>query len=78
MTLQNRLSLESNRRDLGNTYEVLIEGNSKRSDDHWMGRTSHSKVIVFPKNNKDIKAGDYVTVTVDDCTQGTLLGNITG
>jgi tRNA-2-methylthio-N6-dimethylallyladenosine synthase len=78
VTLQNRLSLESNRRDLGNTYEVLIEGNSKRSDDHWMGRTSHSKVIVFPKNNKDIKAGDYVTVTVDDCTQGTLLGNITG
>jgi len=78
VTLQNRLSLESNRRDLGNTYEVLIEGNSKRSDNHWMGRTSHSKVIVFPKNNKDIKAGDYVTVTVDDCTQGTLLGNITG
>ena len=78
VTLQNRLSLESNRRDLGYTYEVLIEGNSKRSDDHWMGRTSHSKVIVFPKNNKVIKAGDYVTVTVDDCTQGTLLGNITG
>jgi tRNA-2-methylthio-N6-dimethylallyladenosine synthase len=78
VTLQNRLSLESNQRDLGNTYEVLIEGNSKRSDDHWMGRTSHSKVIVFPKNNRDIKAGDYVTVTVNDCTQGTLLGNITG
>jgi tRNA-2-methylthio-N6-dimethylallyladenosine synthase len=78
VSLQNRLSLESNRRDLGNTYEVLIEGNSKRSDDHWMGRTSHSKVIVFPKTNAAIKAGDYITVTVADCTQGTLLGKITG
>ena len=78
VNLQNRLSFESNKRDLGNTYEVLIEGNSKRSDAHWMGRTSHSKVIVFPKQDADIKAGDYVMVTVDDCTQGTLLGKITG
>ncbi len=77
VSLQNRMSMESNKRDLGNTYEVLIEGNSKRSDGHWMGRTSHSKVIVFPKNNSAIKAGDYVMVKADDCTQGTLLGNIT-
>ncbi len=78
VSLQNRLSLESNKRDLGNTYEVLIEGNSKRSDAHWMGRTSHSKVIVFPKQDTAVKAGDYVMVAAEDCTQGTLLGKITG
>ena len=76
VSLQNRLSLESNKRDIGNTYEVLIEGNSKRSDAHWMGRTGHSKVIVFPKLNDETKPGDYVMVTVKDCTQGTLLGKI--
>ena len=74
VNLQNRLSLESNRRDIGNTYEILIEGNSKRSDSHWMGRTSHSKVVVFPKNDPSVKAGDYVKVRIEDCTQGTLLG----
>jgi tRNA-2-methylthio-N6-dimethylallyladenosine synthase len=78
VSLQNKLSLDSNKRDLGNTYKVLIEGNSKRSDAHWMGRTSHSKVIVFPKQDAAVKAGDFVLVTVEDCTQGTLLGKITG
>lgn len=76
VSLQNRMSFESNKKDLGKEYEVLIEGNSKRSDAHWMGRTSHSKVIVFPKDNQETKAGDYVMVKVEDCTQGTLLGNI--
>jgi tRNA-2-methylthio-N6-dimethylallyladenosine synthase len=76
VSLQNRMSFESNKKDLGKDYEVLIEGNSKRSDAHWMGRTSHSKVIVFPKDNHATRAGDYVMVKVEDCTQGTLLGNI--
>lgn len=74
--LQNRLSAESNRQDVGKTFKVLIEGNSKRSDADWMGRNSQNKVIVFPKEGIDLKAGDYVWVTVYDSTQATLLGKI--
>jgi tRNA-2-methylthio-N6-dimethylallyladenosine synthase len=73
---QNRLSLESNKKDIGKTFTVLIEGNSKRSDKDWMGRNSQNKVIVFPKNGFAFKKGDYVKVKVHDCTQATLLGEI--
>ncbi|HVG41092.1 MAG TPA: tRNA (N6-isopentenyl adenosine(37)-C2)-methylthiotransferase MiaB [Chitinophagaceae bacterium] len=76
VSLQNRLSHESNKRDIGKTFTVLIEGASKKSTDDWMGRTSQSKVIVFPKNNIDQKPGTYVQVKVTDCTQATLLGEI--
>lgn len=75
--LQNRLSLESNQADLGKTFKVLIEGDSKRSEQDWMGRNSQNKVVVFPKENYNLKKGDYVQVTVKDCTQATLLGTIT-
>jgi len=74
--LQNRLSLESNHRDLGKTFKVLIESNSKRSEADWMGRSSQNKVIVFPKETYELKKGDYVMVNVTDCTQATLLGKI--
>ncbi|HSR38211.1 MAG TPA: tRNA (N6-isopentenyl adenosine(37)-C2)-methylthiotransferase MiaB [Phnomibacter sp.] len=74
--LQNRLSRESNQQDIGKTYKVLIEGDSKRSDKDWMGRNSQNKVVVFPKENHDLKKGDYVWVKVHDSTQATLLGNI--
>lgn len=74
--VQNRLSLESNQKDLGKTFKVLIEGNSKRSEADWMGRSSQNKVIVFPKEAYELKKGDYVMVKVTDCTQATLLGKI--
>jgi tRNA-2-methylthio-N6-dimethylallyladenosine synthase len=74
--LQNRLSQESNKRDLGKTFKVLIEGDSKKSDKDWMGRNSQNKVVVFPKENYALNKGDYVNVKVDDCTQATLLGKI--
>jgi tRNA-2-methylthio-N6-dimethylallyladenosine synthase len=72
--LQNRLSLESNRRDVGRTFTVLIEGDSKRSDQQWMGRNTQNKVIVFPKTDRSLAKGDYVQVRVEDCTQATLIG----
>ncbi|OLY92835.1 tRNA-i(6)A37 thiotransferase enzyme MiaB [Cnuella takakiae] len=75
--MQNKLSAESNRQDLGKIFKVLIEGNSKRSELDWMGRNSQNKVIVFAKEQYDLKPGDYVQVTVHDCTQATLLGKIT-
>jgi len=74
--MQNRLSLESNHRDIGGVFEVLIEGSSKKSDDNWMGRSSQNKVVVFPKGNHGCKPGDYVHVQVDKCTQGTMMGKI--
>lgn len=74
--LQNRLSLESNKRDIGKSFTVLIEGDSKRSEGDWMGRNSQNKVIVFPKEQYNLEKGDYVNVQVQDCTQATLLGKI--
>jgi tRNA-2-methylthio-N6-dimethylallyladenosine synthase len=74
--MQNKLSLQSNLRDIGKTFEILIEGNSKKSDNDWMGRSSQGKVFVFPKENYTYKKGDYVMVQATDCTQGTLLGKI--
>ena len=70
--LQQQLSYESNKRDLGNTFEVLVEGFSKKSQEHLMGRNSQNKVIVFPAGG--YKKGDYVHVRVRDCTTATLIG----
>ena len=74
--LQNRMSQESYLKDIGKTFEVLIEGNSRKSDQDWSGRTSQSKVLVFPKNNSDLKKGDYALVKVTRSTGGTLIGEI--
>ena len=74
--VQNKLSLESNQKDIGKTFAVLIEGDSKKSDNDWMGRNSQNKVIVFPKENYQLKKGDYVRVKVHGCTKATLLGSI--
>jgi len=74
IALQNRLSLKSNRADIGKTFEVLAEGFSKKSDQMLFGRSSQNKVVVFPK--ADFKKGDYVQVTVRNCTQTTLIGEI--
>ena len=74
--LQNRLSAESNKKDLGKTYRVLIEGDSKKNDTDWKGRSSQNKVVVFPKENYNLQKGDYVDVVIAECTQGTLLGKI--
>ncbi|NQY67990.1 MAG: tRNA (N6-isopentenyl adenosine(37)-C2)-methylthiotransferase MiaB [Flavobacteriales bacterium] len=73
--MQHDLSHESNLKDIGKTFEVLIEGVSKRSKEQLYGRSSESKVIVFPKEN--FKKGDYVNVIVTSCTSGTLIGEVT-
>lgn len=73
---QNRLSLQSNKKDIGNTFKVLIEGNSRRSDEAWMGRNSQNKVVIFSKGTFDLKPGDYVNVKIHDCSQATLFGEI--
>ena len=70
--LQQRLSHESNLRDVGKMFEVLVEGVSKKSADQLFGRNSQNKVVVFDRKN--YKQGDYVTVKVVGCTTATLLG----
>ena len=72
--LQNRLSLESNQRDIGKTFEVLVEGTSKKSKDELFGRTTQNKVVVFPKEN--FKKGDKAMVKIERCTQTTLIGKV--
>lgn len=71
IALQNRLSLESNRRDLGKKFTVLVEGPSKKSPAELCGRNSQNKMCVWPDTAH--KAGDFVRVRVRDCTQATLL-----
>ncbi len=74
--LQNRLSLEKNRQDVGKIVEVLIEGDSKKSAQDWRGRNSQNKVVVFPKAGFLHRKGDYARVMVEDCTGATLIGKI--
>lgn len=74
MDLQRDLSMQSNQKDVGKEFEVLIEGYSKRSRDQFFGRTSQNKVVIFEKENHRI--GQYVKVKIDDCTSATLFGSI--
>ena len=69
-------SLESMQRDLGKTFKVLIEGDSRKSHLHWAGRNDQNKVLVFPKEAYPLQPGDYIFVRVEECTAGTLLGRI--
>jgi tRNA-2-methylthio-N6-dimethylallyladenosine synthase len=74
--LQQRIALERTQRFVGQTVEVLVEKNSKRSDKQWSGRNSQNTVVVFPKEN--YKPGDFVLVKISDCTSGTLIGEAVG
>ena len=72
IALQNELSAESHRRDIGQTFEVLIEGRSKRSAEQVFGRTSQNKVVVFDRNGH--RPGDLARVTVTEASSATLKG----
>tara|TARA_Y100000385_G_scaffold54463_2_gene51899 strand:+ start:415 stop:1866 length:1452 start_codon:yes stop_codon:yes gene_type:complete len=69
---QMKHSLLRNQEKLGSTYEVLVEGTSKKSDDFLYGRTTYNSVVVFPKENHNI--GDFVMVKINECTSATLKG----
>ena len=70
--LQNRLSAESNARDVGKTFEVMVEGVSKRSREQLFGRTQQNKVVVFDRGNHRI--GDFVHVRITEASSATLKG----
>ncbi|MBT5859333.1 MAG: tRNA (N6-isopentenyl adenosine(37)-C2)-methylthiotransferase MiaB [Flavobacteriales bacterium] len=65
-------SLLRNKEKIGGTYEVLVEGVSKKSEEKLFGRTTYNSVVVFPKEN--YKKGDFVMVKIEDCTAATLIG----
>ncbi|MFT3935144.1 MAG: tRNA (N6-isopentenyl adenosine(37)-C2)-methylthiotransferase MiaB [Chitinophagaceae bacterium] len=69
-------SLESMQRDVGKTFKVLIEGNSRKNEEQWAGRNDQNKMLVFAKDKQNLKPGDYVMVKVEECTAGTLIGKI--
>jgi tRNA-2-methylthio-N6-dimethylallyladenosine synthase len=75
VALQHVIALENNKLDVGKTFKVLIEGNSKKSDADFKGRSSQNKMIVFPKV-EGYKAGQYCFVKVDEVTSATLKGEI--
>lgn len=70
--LQQKHGMYRMKQFVGKTVEILIEGNSKKSDQHWMGRNTQNAVAVFPKG--DEKVGDLVQVKIEDCTSATLIG----
>lgn len=76
IALQNELSAISNEKNVGNEFEILVEGFSKRSREQLYGRTQQNKVVVFPK--EDAKIGQLRLVKITGCTSATLLGELIG
>jgi len=74
IALQNELSHQSNLRDVGKTFEVLVEGFSKRSKEQFFGRTSQNKVVIFPRAGRQI--GELITVKITSASSATLLGEV--
>jgi len=74
ISLQNKLSTKSKKKEVGRIFEVLIENQSKRSADHLTGRTSQNNVVVFPADGHE--KGEYVNVLIERCTSATLIGKI--
>jgi tRNA-2-methylthio-N6-dimethylallyladenosine synthase len=73
--LQNQISHNHNQKDIGKTFRVLIEGDSKRSDLDFKGRNSQNKVVIFPKNG-ELKQGDYCYTKILSATSATLIGEL--
>jgi len=71
---QQERGLISNQKQVGKIEKVLIEGHSKRSEDHLCGRTSRNAMVIFPKEN--YSKGQYVMVKILECTSATLFGEI--
>ncbi|MDF1867084.1 MAG: tRNA (N6-isopentenyl adenosine(37)-C2)-methylthiotransferase MiaB [Saprospiraceae bacterium] len=73
--IQSQVSFKNLQKDIGKTYKVLIEGDSKRSDQEWKGRNTQNKMIIFPKKGNH-QPSQYVHVKVTESTSATLRGEI--
>ena len=72
--LQTAHSKEWNQQEIGSIHKILIEGPSKRSDEHLCGRNGRNAMVVFPKGN--LEKGNYTWVKITDCTSATLIGEV--
>ncbi len=77
IALQNKLSTENNKKEIGKTYKVLIEGFSKKSENDFKGRNDQNKTVIFPVNG-NYKKGDYVNVLIEKTTTTSLIGKVIG
>lgn len=77
IALQNKLSTENNKKDIGKTYKVLIEGFSKKSENDFKGRNDQNKTVIFPVSD-NYKKGDYVNVLIEKTTTTSLIGKVVG
>ena len=74
--LQHRIAHENNQSLIGHRVEVIVEGESKKSEDEWTGRTETNKVVVFPRGN--CRTGEYIRVNISRATSATLFGELVG
>ena len=74
IALQNELSAISKKADIGNTFEVLVEGKAKKPASAMMGRTTGNKVVIFQTSG--VNPGEYVKVKITDATAATLIGKL--
>ncbi len=76
ISIQHKTSQEKNARYIGKTVKVLIEGNSKKSDNDWVGRNDQNVVVIFPKES--FKKGDLVEVLIERSTTTSIIGKAIG
>jgi tRNA-2-methylthio-N6-dimethylallyladenosine synthase len=76
INLQNEMQRESYRLDVGKTFKVLVEGDSRKSTEDWCGRNTQNKMVVFPKAGNNVNKGDYVHVHITSATGATLIGEM--
>lgn len=76
INLQNEMQRESYRLDVGKTFKVLVEGDSRKSTEDWCGRNTQNKMVVFPKAGNNVHKGDYVHVHITSATGATLIGEM--
>ncbi|MFA6923986.1 MAG: tRNA (N6-isopentenyl adenosine(37)-C2)-methylthiotransferase MiaB [Bacteroidales bacterium] len=81
ISLQRKLSHKSNINDLNKTFEVLIEGESKKNKNNFYGRNSQNKIVIFPKyenknSSEKYQIGDYINIKIKGCTSATLRGEL--
>ena len=74
IAVQNEVALESNKRDIGKTFEVMVEGFSKRSKEQLYGRSSQNKVVIFPREGR--KIGEFIKVRILSASSATLIGEV--
>lgn len=73
--LQHKISLEDNKKDINNTYKILVEGYSKKNKNKLFGRTEGNKIVILDTSDDTIKIGDFINVKINNCTSATLFGN---